>query len=53
MNNHQGFTSPPLGNFLNPTLALLEQNSRNLLSKGKLNFSNYSHLCKSLEANYV
>jgi len=31
MNNHQESTFYPLGNFLNPALALLEQDLRKLL----------------------
>ena len=39
---------PPLGNFLNPALALLGQGLRKLPSGKKLNFANHPYLCKGL-----
>ncbi|WP_206744733.1 hypothetical protein, partial [Bathymodiolus thermophilus thioautotrophic gill symbiont] len=38
----------PLGNFLNPALALLGQGLRKSPSGQKLNFANYPYLCKGL-----
>jgi len=49
MNNHQASTFHPLGNFLNPALALLGQGLRKLLSGQKLNFANHPYLCKGLK----
>ncbi|CAB5502812.1 hypothetical protein THERMOT_1684 [Bathymodiolus thermophilus thioautotrophic gill symbiont] len=48
MNNHQESSFYPLGNFLNPALALLGQGLRKLPSGQKLNFSNHPYLCKGL-----
>jgi len=48
MNNHQESTFHPLGNFLNPALALLGQDLRKLPSGQKLNFANHPYLCKGL-----
>ncbi|CAB5500929.1 hypothetical protein THERMOT_1328 [Bathymodiolus thermophilus thioautotrophic gill symbiont] len=48
MNNHQESTFHPLGNFLNPALALLGQGLRKSPSGQKLNFANHSYLCKGL-----
>ncbi|CAB5502540.1 hypothetical protein THERMOT_1636 [Bathymodiolus thermophilus thioautotrophic gill symbiont] len=48
MNNHQESSFHPLGNFLNPALALLGQGLRKLPSGKKLNFANHPYLCKGL-----
>ncbi|AYQ57368.1 hypothetical protein MS2017_1689 [Bathymodiolus thermophilus thioautotrophic gill symbiont] len=48
MNNHQESTFHPLGNFLNPVLALLGQGLRKSPSGQKLNFANHPYLCKGL-----
>jgi len=48
MNNHQESTFHPLGNFLNPALALPGQGLRKLPSGQKLNFANHPYLCKGL-----
>ncbi|WP_139458224.1 hypothetical protein [Bathymodiolus thermophilus thioautotrophic gill symbiont] len=48
MNNHQKSSFHPLGNFLNPALALLGQGLRRLPSGQKLNFANHPYLCKGL-----
>ncbi|CAB5497102.1 hypothetical protein [Bathymodiolus thermophilus thioautotrophic gill symbiont] len=48
MNNHQESSFHPLGNFLNPALALLRQGLRKLPSGYKLNFANHPYLCKGL-----
>ncbi|WP_139458605.1 hypothetical protein [Bathymodiolus thermophilus thioautotrophic gill symbiont] len=50
MNNHQESLFHPLGNFLNPALALLGQGLRKLPSGYKLNFANHPYLCKGLNA---
>ncbi|WP_180334649.1 hypothetical protein [Bathymodiolus thermophilus thioautotrophic gill symbiont] len=39
----------PLGNFLNPALALLGQSLRKLPSGQRLNFANHPYLCKGLK----
>ncbi|CAB5499936.1 hypothetical protein THERMOS_1117 [Bathymodiolus thermophilus thioautotrophic gill symbiont] len=51
MNNHQESSFYPLGNFLNPALALLGQGLRKSPSGQKLNFANHSYLCKGLLKN--
>ncbi|CAB5494170.1 hypothetical protein THERMOT_63 [Bathymodiolus thermophilus thioautotrophic gill symbiont] len=43
MNNHQESPFYPLGNFLNPDLALLVQGLRKLPSGQKLNFANHPY----------
>ncbi|OJA03723.1 hypothetical protein, partial [Bathymodiolus thermophilus thioautotrophic gill symbiont] len=48
INNHQKSTFHPLGNFLNPALALTRQGLRKLPIGQKLNFSNHLYLCKGL-----
>ncbi|WP_202762644.1 hypothetical protein [Bathymodiolus thermophilus thioautotrophic gill symbiont] len=48
MNNHQESSFHPLGNFLNPALALLGQGLRKSPSGQKLNFANHPYLCKGL-----
>ncbi|WP_143108600.1 hypothetical protein [Bathymodiolus thermophilus thioautotrophic gill symbiont] len=48
MNNHQESTFHPLGNFLNPALALLGQGLRKSPSGQKLNFANHPYLYKGL-----
>ncbi|WP_122951311.1 hypothetical protein [Bathymodiolus thermophilus thioautotrophic gill symbiont] len=48
INNHQESTFHPLGNFLNPALALLGQGLRKSPSGKKLNFANHPYLYKSL-----
>ncbi|WP_138145611.1 hypothetical protein [Bathymodiolus heckerae thiotrophic gill symbiont] len=48
MNNHQKSTFHPLGNFLNPALALLGQGLRKSPIWQKLNFANHPYLCKGL-----
>ncbi|WP_138146671.1 hypothetical protein [Bathymodiolus heckerae thiotrophic gill symbiont] len=48
MNNHQKSTFHPLGNFLNPALALLGQGLRKSPIWKKLNFANHPYLCKGL-----
>ncbi|WP_171004333.1 hypothetical protein [Bathymodiolus heckerae thiotrophic gill symbiont] len=48
MNNHQKSTFHPLGNFLNPALALLGQSLRKSPIWKKLNFANHPYLCKGL-----
>ncbi|WP_138146780.1 hypothetical protein [Bathymodiolus heckerae thiotrophic gill symbiont] len=48
MNNHQKSTFYPLGNFLNPALALLGQGLRKSPIRKKLNFANHPYLCKGL-----
>ncbi|CAC9435186.1 hypothetical protein [uncultured Gammaproteobacteria bacterium] len=49
MNNHQKSTFHPLGNFLNPALALLGQGLRKSPIWKKLNFANHPYLCKGLQ----
>ncbi|SHA16735.1 hypothetical protein BTHERMOSOX_1476 [Bathymodiolus thermophilus thioautotrophic gill symbiont] len=51
MNNHQESSFHPLGNFLNPALALLGQGLRKSPSGQKLNFANHPYLCKDLLKN--
>ncbi|WP_122950914.1 hypothetical protein [Bathymodiolus thermophilus thioautotrophic gill symbiont] len=48
INNHQKSTFHPLGNFLNPALALLGQGLRKSPIGQKLNFANHPYLCKGL-----
>jgi len=48
MNNHQKSTFHPLGDFLNPALALLGLGLRKSPSGQKLNFANHPYLCKGL-----
>ena len=48
MNNHQKSTFHPLGDFLNPALALLGQGLRKSPIWQKLNFANHPYLCKGL-----
>jgi len=48
MNNHQKPTFPPLGDFLNPALALLRLGLRKSPIGQKLNFANHPYLCKGL-----
>ena len=47
-NNHQKPTFHPLGNFLNPTLALLGQGLKKSPIGQKLDFANHPYLCKGL-----
>jgi hypothetical protein len=47
-NNHQKPTFHPLGNFLNPTLALLGQGLKKSPIGQKLDFANHFYLCKGL-----
>ncbi|WP_139458957.1 hypothetical protein [Bathymodiolus thermophilus thioautotrophic gill symbiont] len=49
INNHQESSFYPLGNFLNPVLALLGQDLRKLPSGQKLNFANHPYLYKGLK----
>ncbi|SMN12698.1 hypothetical protein BHECKSOX2_664 [Bathymodiolus heckerae thiotrophic gill symbiont] len=51
MNNHQKSTFHPLGDFLNPALALLGQGLRKSPIWQKLNFANHPYLCKGLIKN--
>jgi hypothetical protein len=44
-------TFHPLGDFLNPALALLGQGLKKLPIGQKLDFANYPYLCKGLLAN--
>ena len=48
MNNHQKSSFHPLGNFLNPALALLGLGLRKSPIGQKLNFANHPYLCKGL-----
>ncbi len=48
MNNHQKPTFHPLGDFLNPALALLGQGLKKSPIRQKLDFGDYSYLCKDL-----
>ncbi|WP_138146844.1 hypothetical protein [Bathymodiolus heckerae thiotrophic gill symbiont] len=48
MNNHQKSTFHPLGDFLNPALALLGQGLIKSPIWQKLNFANHPYLCKGL-----
>jgi hypothetical protein len=45
-NNHQKPTFHPLGDFLNPALALLGQGLKNSPIGQKLDFANHPYLCK-------
>jgi hypothetical protein len=47
-NNHQKSTFHPLGDFLNPALALLGQGLKKLPIGQKLDFANHPYLCKGL-----
>jgi hypothetical protein len=47
-NNHQKPTFHPLGDFLNPALALLGQGLKKSPIGQKLDFVNHSYLCKGL-----
>ena len=47
-NNHQKPTFHPLGNFLNPALALLGQGLKKSPIGQKLDFANHPYLCKGL-----
>jgi hypothetical protein len=47
-NNHQQPTFHPLGDFLNPALALLGQGLKKLPIGQKLDFANHSYLCKGI-----
>jgi len=49
MNNHQKSTFHPLGDFLNPALALLGLGLRKPPIGQKLNFANHPYLCKDLK----
>ncbi|CAC9441897.1 hypothetical protein [uncultured Gammaproteobacteria bacterium] len=51
MNNHQKSTFHPLGDFLNPALALLGQGLIKSPIWQKLNFANHPYLCKGLYEN--
>jgi hypothetical protein len=53
MNNHQKSTFHPLGDFLNPALALLGQGLRKSPIWQKLNFANHPYLCKGLMLRVV
>ncbi|VVH58906.1 hypothetical protein BSPCLSOX_447 [uncultured Gammaproteobacteria bacterium] len=46
--NHQKPTFHPLGDFLNPALALLGQGLKKLPIGQKLDFANHPYLCKGL-----
>jgi len=48
MNNHQKSSFHPLGDFLNPVLALLGLGLRKSPIGQKLNFANHFYLCKGL-----
>ncbi|VVM22987.1 hypothetical protein BSPWISOXPB_139 [uncultured Gammaproteobacteria bacterium] len=47
-NNHQKPTFHPLGDFLNPALALLGQGLKKSPIGQKLDFANHPYLCKGL-----
>ena len=47
-NNHQKPTFHPLGDFLNPALALLGQGLKKSPIGQKLDFTNHPYLCKGL-----
>ncbi|SSC07498.1 Mobile element protein [bacterium endosymbiont of Bathymodiolus sp. 5 South] len=47
-NNHQKPTFHPLGDFLNPALALLGQGLKKSPIRQKLDFANHPYLCKGL-----
>ena len=51
MNNHQESSFHPLGDFLNPTLALLGLGLRKSPIEQKLNFANHPYLYKGLNLN--
>jgi hypothetical protein len=51
-NNHQKPTFHPLGNFLNPALALLGQGLKKSLIGQKLDFANHPYLRKGLNEIY-
>ncbi|WP_171004255.1 hypothetical protein [Bathymodiolus heckerae thiotrophic gill symbiont] len=53
MNNHQKSTFHPLGDFLNPALALLGQGLIKSPIWQKLNFANHPYLCKGLYLSFV
>jgi hypothetical protein len=48
-NNHQKPTFHPLGDFLNPALALLGQGLKKSPIGQKLDFANHPYLCKGLK----
>ncbi len=48
-NNHQKPTFHPLGDFLNPALALLGQGLKKSPIGQKLDFANHPYLCKGLD----
>jgi Fe-S-cluster formation regulator IscX/YfhJ len=48
-NNHQKPTFHPLGDFLNPALALLGQGLKKSPIGQKLDFANHPYLCKGLQ----
>jgi hypothetical protein len=50
-NNHQKPTFHPLGDFLNPALALLGQGLKKSPIGQKLDFANHPYLCKGLQIN--
>ena len=52
MNNHQKSIFHQLDNFLNPALTLLGLGLRKSPIRQKLNFANYSYLCKGLKLPY-
>jgi hypothetical protein len=47
-NNHQNPSFHPLGDFLNPALALLGQGLKKSPIGQKLDFANHPYLCKGL-----
>ncbi|VVM18806.1 hypothetical protein BSPWISOXPB_10048 [uncultured Gammaproteobacteria bacterium] len=49
-NNHQKPTFHPLGDFLNPALALLGQGLKKSPIGQKLDFANHPYLCKGLSS---
>jgi hypothetical protein len=51
-NNHQKPTFHPLGDFLNPALALLGQGLKKLPIGKKLDFANHPYLCKGLNLTF-
>ncbi|SFV89252.1 hypothetical protein MNB_SUP05-SYMBIONT-5-1197 [hydrothermal vent metagenome] len=53
MNNHQESSFHPLGDFLNPALALLGLSLRKSPIWQKLNFANHLYLCKGLKFKEV
>ncbi|VVH55016.1 hypothetical protein BSPCLSOX_734 [uncultured Gammaproteobacteria bacterium] len=52
-NNHQKPTFHPLGDFLNPALALLGQGLKKSPIGQKLDFANHPYLCKGLNIFYT